>query len=82
MRNRDVLGIDLYEKNMTTETTSILRMQAALQAWEGSQQRHVSSYEYEKTFVDMWQKLGAEVFQQSMGKIPCNRNLKKNFKPV
>ena len=67
---------------MTTETTPILRMQAALQAWESSQQRQVSGYEYEKTFVEMWQKLGAEVFQQSMGEVPCNRNLKKNFKPV
>ena len=62
---------------MKKETTPIARMTSALQEWESSEQRQVSSYEYEKTFVEMWRKLGTEIFQQSMGELPSNRNLKK-----
>lgn len=62
---------------MKTETTSIARITAVLKEWECNEQRDVSGYEYEKTFVEMWRKLGAEIFQQSVGEIPGNRNLKK-----
>ncbi len=48
--------------------------------WEKSQQGQVSGYEYEKSFVEMWQKLGQHVFEQSMGAIKKSRNTKKNFK--
>ena len=62
---------------MEKETSPIARLTAALQEWESSPQRQVSGYEYEKTFVEMWRKLGTEIFQQSIGDIPSNRNLKK-----
>lgn len=62
---------------METKPSPIARLTAALQAWESSEQRNISGYEYEKTFVEMWRKLGAEIFQQSIGEIPENRNLKK-----
>ncbi len=62
---------------MDSETTPIARLTTALKEWESSEQRNISGYEYEKTFVEMWRKLGIEIFQQSMGEIPGNRNLKK-----
>ncbi len=62
---------------MKIETTPIARLTSALSDWENSEQRDLSGYEYEKTFVEMWRKLGAEIFQQSVGEIPSNRNLKK-----
>jgi hypothetical protein len=52
------------------------------QEWEQNPQRQASGYEYEKTFTDMWQRLGNKVFQQSLGKIPADKNAKKNFKHV
>ena len=48
--------------------------------WKKSQQGQNSGYDYEKSFVEMWQQLGQEMFQQSMGKIKKSRNTKKNFK--
>lgn len=50
------------------------------QQWEKSQQGQDSGYDYEKSFVEMWQQLGQQVFQQSMGALKKSRNTKKNFK--
>lgn len=50
------------------------------QQWEKSQQGQNSGYDYEKTFVEMWQQLGREMFQQSMGELKKSRNTKKNSK--
>ena len=48
------------------------------QEWEKNQHGQTSGYEYEKTFVEMWQQLGHQVLQQSMGEIKKSRNTKKN----
>lgn len=50
--------------------------------WKKNPARMQSGYSYEKTFVDMWQSLGNEVFQESIGSLPKSRNGKKNSKPV
>ena len=50
------------------------------QQWEKSQQGQNNGYDYEKSFVEMWQQLGQEMFQQSMGEVKKSRNTKKNFK--
>lgn len=47
------------------------------QQWEKSQQGQDSGYDYEKSFVEMWQQLGQQVFQQSMGALKKSRNTKK-----
>ena len=53
-----------------------------IEQWENSKERMESGYAYEKTFVEMWQSLGQEVMQQSIGKVPKGRNGKKNSKRV
>ena len=53
-----------------------------IKQWKNSAQRMESGYAYEKTFVEMWQSLGNEVLQESMGELPKSRNSKKNFKPA
>ena len=53
-----------------------------IEQWEKSPERMQSGYAYEKTFVEMWQSLGHEVMQESMGELPQSRNCKKNFKPA
>ena len=45
--------------------------------WETSQQGQTSGYEYERSFVEMWQKLGSKILQNSVGKLPESRNQKK-----
>jgi hypothetical protein len=59
----------------------IQTIQLNYQEWENNKERQKSGYLYEKTFVEMWQSLGNEVFQKSVGKMPTDKNLKKNFKP-
>jgi hypothetical protein len=57
-------------------------MQQHYQKWEQDPQRESNGYTYEKTFTEMWQKLGKEVLQKSVGKLPNDKNVKKNFKPT
>lgn len=52
-------------------------VQQHYQDWEQSRQRQTSGYEYEKSFVEMWKQLGQQVFQQSIGQIPNDKNQKK-----
>jgi hypothetical protein len=67
------------EIDRNTLLTSIAQK---IDEWKKNPERMQSGYSYEKTFVDMWQSLGNEVFQESIGKLPKSRNGKKNFKPV
>ncbi len=53
------------------------RLRQELELWESSQQFQQDSYEYEQSFVALWRKLGLEVLQESLGKIPKSRNEKK-----
>jgi hypothetical protein len=56
----------------------IQTMLSRYQDWENSTERQRSGYLYEKTFTEMWQTLGREVFQRSMGELPKDKNGKKN----
>ena len=58
------------------------KMQQHYQEWERNPQRQSSGFDYEKTFTEMWQKLGKEVLQQSIGEIPSDKNRKKNSKRI
>jgi hypothetical protein len=59
----------------------IQTMLSRYRTWENNSERQKSGYLYEKTFTEMWQSLGSEVFQQSIGKVSKDKNSKKNSKP-
>jgi len=49
--------------------------------WLNNEERNSSGYEYERSFVEQMQKMEKELFQNSVGDIRVNRNLKKKSKP-
>jgi len=51
-------------------------------SWLNNPDRMKNGYNYEKTFVEMMQEFESEIFKESLGDIPTNRNLKKKFKRV
>ena len=53
------------------------QLRQELEAWEASQRDQKDGYEYERSFVELWRKLGQEVLQSSLGRIPGSRNEKK-----
>lgn len=52
-------------------------IEQAVSQWEKSQQGQKSGYEYERSFVEMWQNMGKRIFQRKIGKLPGSRNQKK-----
>ncbi len=54
------------------------QLQAELEAWHQNQTDQQDGYEYERSFVELWRKLGQEVLQESMGRLPKSRNQKKD----
>lgn len=48
-----------------------------IESWEESQERQEDGYEYERSFAEMWRKLGQKVLQGSLGELPKSRNQKK-----
>jgi len=49
--------------------------------WFNNENRNDSGYEYERSFVEQMQKMEKELFQDSVGDVSGNRNLKKKSKP-
>ena len=49
-----------------------------IEAWKHSQQGQTSAYDFEKSFVETWMRLGQEVLQEELGQIPKSRNQKKD----
>jgi hypothetical protein len=50
-----------------------------LTAWEKSQKGQTNGYEYEKTFVEMMQKIEKEIFNEMSGTKTQDKNKKKQF---
>ena len=48
--------------------------------WIGNPERLKSGYDYERTYAEMMKKVEKEIFQNSVGEIPINKNRKKNSK--
>lgn len=48
---------------------------------ESNPQRMESGYDYESTYADMMEKVGKEVLRLSVGKVPKDKNVKKNSRP-
>ena len=61
---------------MHTEDLS-KKISAALKSWQEAQQGQSNGYEYEKSFVELWAKLGKEVLQSSLGDEGYDKNRKK-----
>jgi hypothetical protein len=74
-------GNNFEKPNKSTMEEIIQTMLTRYQNWENSSGRQKSGYLYERSFTEMWQTLGKEVFQRSMGELPKDKNSKKNFKP-
>lgn len=55
----------------------IERLKREIELWEESQKGQKDGYEYEKSFAELWRKLGLELLQNSLGKVPKSRNEKK-----
>ncbi len=51
---------------------------AEIETWHTGQQDQQDGYEYERSFVELWHKLGQQVLQQSMGELPKSRHKKKD----
>lgn len=60
---------------MQEELIKALRRE--LELWEASQKDQQDGYEYERSFVELWRKLGQQILQASLGKVPKSRNEKK-----
>ncbi len=50
-----------------------------LEAWEKSQEGQTSGYAYEKSYEQFIGSLSEELLQESMGKLPRDRNQKKSL---
>jgi len=50
--------------------------------WESDPKRMENGYNYEATYAEMMKKVEKEVFQNSVGELPSNKNRKKNSIPV
>ncbi len=69
-------------KAMTTKEKALKIFESYYTHWENNAERNSSGYDYERTYVEMMQKFQAAIFQHSVGQIPRDKNVKKNFKPV
>ncbi len=49
-----------------------------LEAWEKRQQGQTSGYAYEKSYEEFINSLSRELLQESIGKLPKDRNQKKS----
>jgi hypothetical protein len=62
-----------------SEQTLIELIDKKIKQWKDGQQCQTDGYEYERSFDEMMQAIGREILQESVGEIPKNKNLKKNF---
>lgn len=65
---------------MTNKEKALSLFESYYTQWETTPERMQSGYDYERTYVEMMQKVQQEVFQSSVGEVPMNKNIKKNFK--
>lgn len=67
---------------METKEKAIELFTAYYSEWEKSEERNESGYDYERTYVEMMQKVQQAIFQNSVGEVSPSKNIKKKFKPV
>jgi hypothetical protein len=57
------------------------QIKVEIESWYKSQVDQTDSYEYERSFSEMMQKLGQKILQESVGEVPKSRNGKKRSTP-
>ena len=57
------------------------QLKAEIESWYKSQADQKDSYEYERSFSEMMQRLGQKILQESVGELPKSRNGKKRSRP-
>ena len=72
----------MYNSSTLTLTTMDIdtlsqKLKSALATWHQSQKNQTSGYDYEKSFADLWTKLGQAVFQESLGDNQYQKHKKK-----
>ena len=67
---------------MTNKEKALQVFESYYSQWENGPERMSNGYDYERTYVEMMQKVQQEVFQSSIGEVPKNKNIKKNSRPV
>jgi len=61
----------------TDKEKMAFRLKELLEKWENNPLRMKSGFAYEQTFVEMMQTFEKELFQESIGEIPKDKNAKK-----
>ncbi len=66
---------------MTNKEQVLALVEKCYTQWESDPLRMQSGYHYELTYATMMKKMEKEILQLSVGKIPKNKNTKKNSRP-
>ena len=67
---------------MKTKEKAVKIFEALYAEWESSAERNQSGYDYERTYVEMMQKVKQAILENSVGEVSGNKNIKKKSKPV
>ena len=67
---------------MNTKEEALRIFEKYYSAWENSKERNKSGYDYERTYVEMMQKVQQAVLQNSVGEVSRNKNVKKKSRPA
>jgi hypothetical protein len=57
------------------------KMKNTYKDWAENPENHQDGYRFEESFAQMWQELGQQVFQDSAGEVPTDKNRKKKSTP-
>jgi len=66
---------------MDTKAEALAIFERHFTQWESDPKRMENGYQYESTSASMMEKVEQEVLQLSVGKVPKDKNLKKNSRP-
>ena len=58
------------------------KLEKAYTDWAIEESHHSNGYTYEQSFLEMWTGLGKELFQDSVGQVPQDKNLKKTSNAI
>lgn len=76
---QEVIILRQKDKAMIDKKKATAMFLEKLEAWEKSQEGQTSGYAYEKSYEDFIGSLSEELLQESMGKLPKDRNQKKSL---
>jgi hypothetical protein len=62
---------------MIDERRAMELLKSRIAAWNAIEGELSDGYEYEKRFVEMSREFERELFQESVGEVPLNKNKKK-----